>query len=104
MKTTPLIFKAENIRSLLDGTKTQTRRILSKPYINGSWSIKPSIDSRFYGHTHDWYLGDAPNPYEAIKCPHGEIGLENNNLAAAADGNGILEGLSPQTRGKPILV
>jgi hypothetical protein len=52
MKLTPLLFKAEMIRALLDGSKTQTRRV-----------VKGNVP-----------LGCENSPILLERCPYGQVG------------------------------
>lgn len=55
IKERPILFADAMVRALLDGSKTQTRRVV-KP--------QPIADSRF--------VGEAP--YVGLACPHGKTG------------------------------
>ena len=68
MKITPIIFTAEMVRDLLDGRKTQTRRVIKGlpaetigltdyTHISGAWCIEGRVM-------------DGNN----IKCPYGQPG------------------------------
>lgn len=74
IKERPILFNGAMVRAVLSGSKTQTRRILKNPYIEGEWSIKPTNEPRFQGHTHDWWLGEGTQPFGAIKSPYGQVG------------------------------
>jgi hypothetical protein len=74
IKERPILFSAPMVRALLDGTKTQTRRLLKHPFISDVWAIKPAAEQRFAAHTHDWWLPGATAPMGAIKCPYGQAG------------------------------
>lgn len=75
MKERPIIFSAPMVRALLDGRKTQTRRIVKSQYDDPAWSVRPCEITRFKGHTHDWWLPGATVPaVPIIKCPYGRPG------------------------------
>jgi len=69
MKERPIIFVTENVKAILDGRKTQTRRVtkpqlisgqIIKHYQGGLWSVCPEYDQIqcLYG----------------INCPYGQVG------------------------------
>ena len=62
MNEKPIIFSGPMIRAILDGTKTQTRRIAK---LNASGRVKE------VGSPRNWHCGD-PNAIEA--CPFGKVG------------------------------
>ncbi|WP_144817345.1 hypothetical protein [Enterobacter sp. DE0047] len=70
-----MIFNAEMVRAILDGSKTQTRRIIKNQREGDSWSVKPALEPRHAGHTHDWWLPTGSLPYSALPaCPFGAVG------------------------------
>lgn len=68
MKTTPLLFNGEMVRALLDGRKTQTRRVIT----NDLWC------SLFYGELDEdgWPWIECPSTGYSGKlpCPYGQPG------------------------------
>lgn len=69
MKEHPILFKGEMVRSILEGRKSQTRRVvkpqLDKPlsHLAGAWF------------THYWMSGGMWNDAGKIaKCPYGQVG------------------------------
>lgn len=61
IKERPILFNAEMVRAILDGRKTQTRRVI-KPQPN--WIAEPNIPFK---------TNDA-DPKGIIKCPYGQPG------------------------------
>ncbi|EMK8059126.1 ASCH domain-containing protein [Escherichia albertii] len=75
MKERGMIFNSEMVRAILDGRKTQTRRIIKNQREGVCWGVKPAQNPRCAGHTHDWWLPTGTQPYAALPaCPHGSIG------------------------------
>ncbi len=74
MKERPILFSAPMVRALLDGRKTQTRRIVKpQPEVNEDWLRKNGLWEEC--RTETSYLDGA---YQAgfidARCPYGEIG------------------------------
>jgi hypothetical protein len=64
MKEHPILFSTEMVRAILDGRKTQTRRV-----------IKPQPEEEIVGdmlQTQIWYLDGDPD--KMIHCPYGQVG------------------------------
>ena len=75
MKERGMIFNGEMVRAILDGRKTQTRRIIKNQREGECWTVKPAQSPRYAGHTHDWWLPTGTQPYSALPaCPHGAVG------------------------------
>lgn len=75
MKERGMIFNGEMVGAILDGRKTQTRRIVKNQREGACWGVKPAQSPRYAGHTHDWWLPTGTQPYTALPaCPHGSIG------------------------------
>lgn len=77
MKLHPILFSAQMVRALLDGSKTQTRRVL-KQAIGPSLSVGMSDDQPGVAEL-SWLYGDGPGHevHEATKrvpCPYGQPG------------------------------
>lgn len=77
MKERGILFRAEMVRAILAGQKTQTRRMvkwdaLTESNYSNSWLPKQGHSAGaasvyFYNHTND-------NETRAIKCPYGKVG------------------------------
>ncbi|HAT4916106.1 TPA: morphogenetic protein [Serratia marcescens] len=75
MKEHPVIFNGEMVRAILDGRKTQTRRVIKNQRMGDSWSVKPAESPRYERHSHDWWLPTGTKPYSALPvCPFGQVG------------------------------
>lgn len=75
MRERGIIFNAEMVRAVLEGRKTQTRRIIKNQRVGDNWSVQPAKNPRIPGHTHDWWLPTATKPYSALpRCPYGAVG------------------------------
>lgn len=91
MKERPILFSAPMVRALLDGTKTQTRRLVK---------MKPhhQIEQRDDGSNWPWMYDGARDADWWMPCPHGQPGdrlwvretwaYGIHALAAARDENG----------------
>ncbi len=63
MKERPILFTAPMVRAILDGSKTQTRRIMKpQPQINGAWISLPKYSASNESSFRDGapYFGDCP--------------------------------------------
>jgi len=74
MKERGMIFNAEMVRAILDGRKTQTRRVIKNQRQGECWSVRPASNPCASNHTHDWWLPNATRPYSALICPFGTVG------------------------------
>ena len=78
MKERPILFSAQMVRALLDGSKTQTRRIVDPQFQPDALPIEmTATDERGFvteGHTGMWWCEAAGNPDEAVRCRHGVPG------------------------------
>lgn len=71
MKSRPILFSGPMVRAILEGRKTQTRRVV-KPQPNAGWKFN-CFDSFYY-----WWTPDGTcnlnGPHEGRKCPFGQPG------------------------------
>ena len=71
VKERPIIFNTEMVKAILDGRKTQTRRILKVPK-NGR--IKPGTVVHSNGVISICFDQSGCAEWKMLKCPHGKIG------------------------------
>lgn len=72
MKERPIIFSGESVRAILDGRKTQTRRVVQPQRFWGGelMALWGGSDGRWV-----WNAPDYPDgPEDEITCPYGTIG------------------------------
>lgn len=75
IKERPILFSAPMVRAIMEGRKTVTRRVVKGQYLEGPWSVRPAIEPRHVGHSHDWWLPTGAQPYGALRpCPYGQSG------------------------------
>lgn len=76
----PIIFSAPMVRALLDGTKTQTRRIVKPQPPDEARSAGVITSSTRVGAEGEWWWLDSPDLMEAgvvgdeFRCPYGQPG------------------------------
>ncbi len=79
MKERPILFNGEMVRAVLDGTKTQTRRVMRVQPPNRILSWQDATDGEWFGHdvAEDVDSDSAefwPSYEKGIKCPYGVAG------------------------------
>jgi len=72
MKETPIIFSANMVRAILNGTKTMTRRIIKPQPSSNSKIFVRALTNRLWWQEFDGYYEDAPP--RMFKCPYGQVG------------------------------
>lgn len=75
MKERPILFNAAMVRAILDGSKTQTRRIVSKQFANDAVPAEVPATSpegwQISGHSGLWWDDAGACIDDAIRCPYG---------------------------------
>ncbi len=77
MRARPILFSSEMVRAILDGRKTQTRRVITQPIF--TINNLPPAEQPFQvfvgvGETIDWFGKSAHNKYRELPCPYGQPG------------------------------
>ncbi|RQZ18107.1 hypothetical protein DIE15_08210 [Burkholderia sp. Bp9031] len=72
MKEHPILFNGEMVRAVLDGRKTQTRRVFKVPAGLG-WYVSGSARGEATGDLHD-LAGSGWCSVDELACPHGMPG------------------------------
>lgn len=87
MKSRPILFRGRLVRAILDGRKTQTRRVIEPQPSDYCGSL------RYDAHERDWFGWDERNEriHGIWKCPYGQSGdrlwvRENAILTDEPDG------------------
>lgn len=70
IKEHPIIFSSESVRAILEGRKTQTRRVIkpqpTKPLVYRTVKGRPELEY--------WYEPDNGEVGHAYDCPYGQVG------------------------------
>lgn len=72
MKSRPILFSAPMVRALLDGSKTQTRRVI-KPQPDHRGVFEPAMAPGIGSRINKWAIRTDIG-FKLIKCPYGRIG------------------------------
>lgn len=68
MKSTPITFNGEEVRAILAGKKTQTRRIVKQQPVCGDYIVKDAVGFSV------GQMRDSENAWREIECPYGKAG------------------------------
>ncbi len=109
MKEKPILFSGEMVRAILDGRKTQTRRVVKERHQpNGLWGRNPATGQEQIQQNYPlqnvrpwWNIGGINGA--AIHCPYGQVGdrlwvketfslLPSGQIWYRADGHSINDG------------
>jgi len=73
MKEHPIIMSGESVRAILNGSKTQTRRVVKpQPIIEGASTFGGDVAMGFYYH---WKTYKVSNIQHLVRyCPYGQVG------------------------------
>lgn len=69
MRERPILFSAPMVRAILEGSKTQTRRVVKPRH---DWFVDDGNNGTNRVYLQDYVTGE-PEPVE-VQCPYGEIG------------------------------
>lgn len=70
MKERPVLFSAPMVRALLEGSKTQTRRVV-KPQPPADWDRNCWYSAPVWG----WTRNEVPSAeWHKVRCPYGQLG------------------------------
>ena len=96
MKERPILFNAEMVRAVLDGRKTQTRRVLKQVHttfkLYGMIGDEQSLSQRF--------RREIPNAHPqdvVVRCPYGKVGdrlwVRETFCECSVTGTNIIQGV-----------
>lgn len=78
MKERPILFSSEMVKAILDGRKTQTRRVIKIQPPTKYYKISTVLDTtgnREKIGKHFWYCEDMLKPHNVyFSCPYGKVG------------------------------
>lgn len=73
MKEHPILFSGPMVQAILDGRKTQTRRVIQNPPISGDW-LPAEKGWQTAGHSGIWWCDVSGDDWDVVKCPYGVPG------------------------------
>lgn len=78
MKERPILFSAPMVLALLDGSKTQTRRVVKPQFaadaVPAEMGATNEQGHQISGHSGMWWCDAEGNHEKAIRCPYGQPG------------------------------
>ena len=78
MKERPILFSAPMVRALLDGSKSQTRRVVKPQFGFDAEPVEMGATNdrghQISGHSGMWWDDCAGNPDDSVRCPYGQPG------------------------------
>lgn len=78
MKQRPILFQGAMVRALLNGTKTQTRRVVRKQFAHDATPAEVAATSpegwQISGHSGLWWDDAGACIDDAVRCPYGQPG------------------------------
>jgi len=109
MKEHPILFSGEMVRAILEGRKTQTRRVVKpQPPLIANWAYgNPELSSCGFGNTGYGYAHYVGGAFKRFRCPYGQPGdrlwvRETWQLVREQGYNGPETWIEEWPRGKPI--
>jgi len=78
MKSRPILFSGPMVRALLDGSKTQTRRVVKPQFAHDAIPCEMGATNehghQITGHSGMWWCEADCNQEKAVRCPYGQAG------------------------------
>lgn len=78
MKDRPILFSGQMVRALLDGRKTQTRRMVKPQFAHDAIPCEMGATNerghQISGHSGVWWCDAEGNQENAVRCPYGQPG------------------------------
>lgn len=78
MKYRPILFSGPMVRALLDGSKTQTRRVVKPQFAHDAIPCEMGATNerghQISGHSGVWWCDAEGNHENAVRCPYGQPG------------------------------
>jgi hypothetical protein len=85
----PIIFSGPMVRALIEGRKTQTRRVLKEQAVGGVGAILRTLRWQWRSLTTDGYIGDVRVPY----APGDRLWVREAHFIHPAHGQGRADGV-----------
>lgn len=78
MKERPILFSGPMVRALLNGSKTQTRRVVKPQFAHDAIPCEMGATNerghQITGHSGMWWNDEEGNHEKAVRCPYGQPG------------------------------